>query len=450
MIFKRLEIGVGLRLLVLLALLLAASYAVQHTAYALLCSILFGLGLAVWELTRYVTRSNRALADFLLAVKYRDFSQHYNETHANPSVRPLYTAFNQLNAAFRQLSAERQAQFTYLQTVLQLIDTGIISYDAVGEVEWVNEAFKQTLELPYLKNIQALQKRLPKLYEAIRQLQPGVPTIVKLAVGTRTMQLLLSATSFRLQEREFKLVAFKNVSEALDETETEAWQKLLRVMTHEIMNSVAPIASLADTLRRHVRRELEQVPTSPSTDHALLDDVAEGITIIQHRSEGLLRFAQVYRDFSNITTPLLTTVRVQELFSSMSRLLAAQLKEVHIELSSTAEPPDLQLHVDAQLIEQVLINLVQNAAYAVRESAQPRIHLLARTVETGRPIIEVADNGTGIPPDLLDSIFIPFFSTRTNGTGIGLSLAKQIMHLHRGSIQVQSTPGKGSVFRLEF
>jgi nitrogen fixation/metabolism regulation signal transduction histidine kinase len=447
MTFKRLEIGIVLRLLVLLGLLYAAERALAHGKYALLGAAAALLALAVWELGRHVTRGNRALADFLMAVHYRDFSQHFNEAHPDRALRPLHVAFNQLSATFRQLSAEREAQFAYLQTVLQLIDTGIISYDAGGTVESINESFKRTLELPYLKNMSTLQKRLPVLHEAMSQLQPGASTIVKLTVGSKTMQLLLSATTFRLQGREFRLVAFKNISHALDETETEAWQKLLRVMTHEIMNSVAPIASLADTLRRDLRRELDSA--APPVQN-MLSDVVEGIGIIQSRSEGLLRFSQVYRDFSTISTPQLTTVYLQELFRSIRGLMTAQLAETGTELCTSMDPADLCLQADARLLEQVLINLVLNAAYAVRERPQPRIELRAQQVEDGRVVIDVIDNGTGIAPDVLDSIFIPFFTTRRGGTGIGLSLAKQIMHLHKGSIKVQSVPGEGTTFRLEF
>lgn len=450
MTFKRLEIGIVLRLLGLLGLLYAAGQALEHGRYALLALAAGLLGLAVWELARHVTRGTRALADFLLAVQYRDFSRHYNEAHPNRALRPLHAAFNQLSATFRQLSAEREAQFTYLQTVLQLIDTGIISFDATGRVESINESFKRTLELPYLKSMATLRKRLPDLHDAISRLQPGAATVVKVAVGRNVLQLLLSATTFRLQGREFTLVAFKNVSHTLDETETAAWQKLLRVMTHEIMNSVAPIASLADTLRRDLSRELAQADAMPAAGHQRLADVAEGIGIIQRRSEGLLRFAHVYRNFSTISTPTLTTVYVQELFNSIGGLLSTQLTQDEIGLRTTVEPADLCLQADCQLMEQVLINLVLNAADAVRRQPQPRIRLRAYQQDGGRTIIEVADNGPGIPAEVLDSIFIPFFTTRPGGTGIGLSLAKQILHLHQANIKVQSGPDEGTVFQLEF
>ncbi|MFC7667634.1 sensor histidine kinase [Hymenobacter humi] len=443
------EPGIAWRLLGLFGLLYGAERALEHGRYGLLALAVLLLAAAVWELGRHVTRGSRALADFLLAVQYRDFSQLYNEAHPNRALRPLHAVFNQLSATFRQLSAEREAQFTYLQTVLQLIDTGIISYDAAGQVESINESFKRTLELPYLKRLSTLEKRLPVLYDAISQLEPGASTVVKLTVGQKTMQLLLSATTFRLQGREFTLVALKNVSHALEENETEAWQKLLRVMTHEIMNSVAPIASLADTLRRDLRRELEQSAALPPPERDLLADVVEGIGIIQTRSEGLLRFSQVYRDFSTISAPVLAPVLVQELFASICRLMSTQLEAQGIELLASAEPPDLCLQADAHLLEQVLINLVLNAAYAVEQRPHPRIELRATEPEPGRVAIEVIDNGTGIPAEVLDSIFIPFFTTRRGGTGIGLSLAKQIMHLHGGSIKVQTAPGQGTMFRLE-
>lgn len=450
MIFKRLELGIFARLLLLFGLMYVAVYYLLHPAYVQVGLAAFLIVILVIELTGYVTRSNNELAKFILAVKYRDFSQQFNENHTNPSLKELHHAFNQINKTFRELNSEKEGQYQYLQTILELIDTGIISYNQQGEVAWVNESFKQTMELPYLKNIHALGKRNEALYQAILALRSGDNQVLKLTVGKKAMQLLLSATRFKLHGQELTLVAFKNVSTALAETEAEAWQKLLRVMTHEIMNSVAPIASLADTLRKHVRLEKKALAEPVSYPCDLLDDVDEGIGIIQSRSEGLLKFAQTYRNFSKITKPILTTVYVQELFNSIGGLLKAQLDEQRIRLVIAVTPPDLVLQADTHLMEQVLINLVLNAAKAVGGRGNPQIQLLAKRDENERAVFEVIDNGTGIPPELIDSIFIPFFTTHKDGSGIGLSLAKQIMLLHKGSIQVQSVENEGSVFRLQF
>ncbi|AMJ67206.1 hypothetical protein AXW84_18545 [Hymenobacter sp. PAMC 26628] len=432
-------------MVMLVATLAGGGYAALHHAYGLALGALVLLLALVLDLARYLTRGQQALADFTLALQYRDFSRQYPVQSVPASLRPLHEAFNQVNATFRELRAAQEGQFQYLQTILALLDTGIVSYDAAGTVAWVNEAFKQTLHLPYLKNIRALQSRQPVLYEAICRAVPGQPAVVKLIVGLQTVQLLVSATQFKLRGEAFTLLAFKNVSQALADTETAAWQQLLRVMTHEIMNSVAPIASLADSLGRHVQRARQQ-----ETSDELLDDVGTGIRIIQQRSEGLLRFAQVYREFSTLTSPQRTTLYVRELLQATRQLLAEQLAAQGIEVTLSVRPAHLTLHADGHLLEQVLINLVLNAAQALVQNPNPRLSLQAWFDEQERVIIEVKDNGSGIPADVLDSIFIPFFTTRPNGSGIGLSLAKQIMQLHQGSIQVHSVAGAGSAFQLWF
>ena len=445
MLFNRLDIRLLGRLGLLVAALAGGGYAALHHAYGLALGALGLLALLVLDLARYLTRGQQALADFTLALQYRDFSRQYPVQSVPASLRPLHAAFNQVNATFRELRAGQEGQFQYLQTILALLDTGIVSYDAAGTVGWVNEAFKQTLHLPYLKNIRALQSRQPVLYEAISRAVPGQPVVVKLTVGSQTVQLLVSATQFKLRDEAFTLLAFKNVSQALADTETAAWQQLLQVMTHEIMNSVAPIASLADSLGRHVQRARQ-----PEASDELLDDVGAGIRIIQQRSEGLLRFAQVYRNFSTLASPLRTTLYVQELLQATRQLLAQQLAAQGIELTLSVRPAHLTLHADGHLLEQVLINLVLNAAQALAQTPNPRISLRAWPDEQQRVVIEVKDNGSGITADVLDSIFIPFFTTRPHGSGIGLSLAKQIMQLHQGSIQVHSVAGAGSAFQLWF
>ena len=445
MIFNRLDARLLGRLVLLVAVLAAGGDATLYHAYGLALGALVLLLILVLDLARYLTRGQQALADFTLALKYRDFSRQYPVHSVPASLRPLHEAFNQVNATFRALRAEQEGQFQYLQTILALLDTGIVSYDAAGTVAWVNEAFKQTLHLPYLKNIRALQLRQPVLYEAICRAVPGQPVVVKLTVGPQTVQLLVSATQFKLRGEAFTLLAFKNVSQALADTETAAWQQLLRVMTHEIMNSVAPIASLADSLGRHMQRARQQ-----EASDELLDDVSTGIRIIQQRSEGLLRFAQVYRDFSTLAAPQRTTLYVQELLQGTRQLLAEQLATQGIEVTLSVRPAHLILHADGHLLQQVLINLVLNAAQAVTQTPNPRISLLAWPDEQERVVIEVKDNGSGIPTDVLDSIFIPFFTTRHYGSGIGLSLAKQIMQLHQGSIQVHSVERAGSAFQLWF
>ncbi|GAB3822343.1 sensor histidine kinase [Pontibacter rugosus] len=452
MIFKRLELGLLVRFILLLGMMyLTVHYLTQFTWLQVGSGILVMLA-QVWELALYVTRSNNELAKFLQAVKQRDFSQRFNEHTTNSSLRQLHVAFNLINDTYKQLHIEKEAQFLYMQTILQLIDTGIVAVDEEsGEVEWVNDAFKKILGVPYLKSIASLEMRYPALYTALTSIKPEHNLLLKLKLPAGQSQLLLTATAFTMQQRPLLLVALKNVSATVDATETEAWQKLLRVMTHEIMNSVAPIASLADSLGRHLQHEREKQEKEPDAapDADLLQDTEEGISIIKKRSEGLLRFAHFYRNLNKSQHLLLTTVYVQELFNSIDGLMRPQLNEQGVELLCNVSPQNLQLSGDVNLLEQVLINLILNAKKAVQERPQPQI-ILAAYGENSKTIIEVQDNGSGIPEELMESIFIPFFTSHKDGSGIGLSLAKHIMLLHKGSIEVETEEGVGTVFKLTF
>lgn len=450
--YNRFTVGVIIRILLLLGSLLLEAYALTHD-YAVYVCVCIGIIVAgqIAELIRYVTRTNNELARFILAVKYTDFSYHFNEKTAPYSFRELRHAFNEVHDTFRQLRLERETHHQYLQTIIEFINTGILSFDAGGEVELMNQSFQKMLNVPYLKNIRSLQKKNNALYQSITQLKAGEHALIKLDINQDTLQLMLSATTFKASDKTFTLIAFQNVSTALAETETATWQKLLRVMTHELMNSVAPIASLSDTLAKRLQAE-RTVPLTDESDSVreMLDDVTMGVDVIHKRSEGLLRFAESYRSLSKIANPVLTDFTARELFGTIEQLMRADLAKKGIDLRTSVTPPHLSLQADIRLMEQVIINLVLNAAEAVKHREQPIIKLTGRISETNRPVIEVADNGVGIPPELAENIFIPFFTTNKNGSGIGLSLSKQVMQLHKGNIHLQSVEGEGTVFSLRF
>jgi signal transduction histidine kinase len=326
------------------------------------------------------------------------------------------------------------------------VDTGILSYDEEsGEIVWMNESLKKMLQLPYLKTLHSLSKRDIVLYEEIDKLQPGDSKIGTVHLEKSFYKVLLSATAFQTEGKKYKLIAFQNVNEALDETESKAWQKLLSVMTHEIMNSVAPISSLADTLKNRLQRSIAGLD-----DPAAVEDLEIGIETIKRRSEGLLKFAETYRNLNKITKLNLKKVYVRDLFANLHQLMQPTFEQKRIDLEIILRDTELSFEADPSLIEQVLINLIVNAMEAVKEQENPHIVLSADSASFKKVIIKVADNGTGMPEELLDKIFIPFFSTKKSGSGIGLSLCKQIVMLHRGNIQVQSVEGKGTVFSLLF
>lgn len=310
----------------------------------------------------------------------------------------------------------------------------------------MNESFKNMLGVPYLKTINSLERRDANLYKEILNIRPGENKIVSLTRDRNVYKALMAATAFQTDGKVYKLVAFQDVNEALDETEAKAWQRLLSVMTHEIMNSVAPISSLAETMLNRLRESARLLEGQPGA----LEDLELGIGTIRKRSEGLLKFAETYRSLNKITTLSLKKIYARDLFETMHVLMEPTLVQKNIEMDILLSDTDLVVEVDTNLLEQVLINLVVNAIDAVKERAEPLITLSASTAPSGRPVIKVSDNGMGMSPEVMDNIFIPFFSTKKTGSGIGLSLCKQIMLLHKGNIQVQSVEGVGSSFVLQF
>ena len=447
MTFKNYDWNLVTRIALLFVTLSASAFLLAQGIHLAMGVVLVVVIVQVSDLYRFTNKSKEELEQFVESVHYRDFSRHFDEKNAPVAVQPMRKGFNEINSTFKIITKERETQYQYLQKILELVDTGIISYDSKdGDVMWMNESFKKLLSIPYLKTIHSLEKRDPALYEEINTVKPGETKVSSFTTDKNTFKVLLSATAFQTEGKVYKLVAFQNINEALDETESKAWQKLLSVMTHEIMNSIAPISSLAETLKNRLQASIKDLNNNSGS----LDDLELGIDTIKRRSEGLLRFAETYRNLNKITNPNLKKIYVRDMFENLHRLMEPTFKQKRIELEIILKDPELMLEADTGLIEQVLINLVLNAAEAVKEAASPRIQLSAYITPQNKVVIKVADNGIGIPPDILDKIFIPFFSTRKTGSGIGLSLCKQIMMLHKGTIKVQSVPGEGTAFSLFF
>jgi len=436
-----------LRVLLLFVTLTAASFLLVKGWYIYLLLLLPIIIYQLVEFYGFQRKAHDELDQFVESIHYRDFSRYFDVKHAPIEIQPLRKGFNEINTTFKVISKEKETQYQYLQKILELVDTGILSYEEkTGDVVWMNESLKRMIQLPYLKTIHSLSKRDHELYKEILAAKPGDNRIATAHLEKNSFKILLSATAFQTEGKVYKLIAFQNVNEALDETESKAWQKLLSVLTHEIMNSVAPISSLADTLKNRLQ---QSVPVL-SNQSGSVDDLEIGIDTIKRRSEGLLKFAETYRNLNKITKLNLKKIYARDIFESLLQLMQPTLEQKNIELETILKDTDLMLEVDPDLLEQVLINLVVNAIDAVKDRPDPRIMLSAYMANNRKTIIKITDNGPGMPDELLDKIFIPFFSTRKNGSGIGLSLCKQIMMLHKGNIQVQSVEGQGTAFLLQF
>ena len=381
------------------------------------------------------------------AIHYRDFSRRFYSKRSPRYLQQMYKGFNEICDTITVINREKEMQYQYLQKIIELVDTGILSYRIdTGEVLWMNRSLKMLLNIPSLKNFHALQKRNESLYEILQSLGHERSVVIPITVDSVQSKALVAAEIFTMKDVSYRLLAFQNVNEALDEAESKAWQRLLNVMTHELMNSVAPVASLAGTLKNLLERTKDETASAES----LVEDIELGIDTIMRRSEGLLSFAETYRNLSKITELNIAKVQVSSLFEHISQLMQPSLTQKNIELEVILKDPLMVIDADVSLVEQVMINLILNAVEAVKGTPEPHIILSAALNAGTHPIIKVIDNGAGIPDEVMDKIFIPFFSTRKNGNGIGLSLCKQIMMLHHGNIKVQSVTGKGTCFSLLF
>jgi len=435
------------RVLLLFITLLGFSFTLLKELYVIdfiLVPIIIFQGVDFYRLYK---KAQDEIEQFAESVHYRDFTRHFNVKQAPVELQSLREGFNEINSTFQVISKERETQYLYLQKVLELVDTGILSYEVVsGDVIWMNESLKKILQVPYLKTIHSLDKRDHELYTQIIALTPSERVISTIHREKSTLKVVLSATAFKTDDLTFKLIAFQNVNEALEETEAKAWQKLLSVMTHEIMNSVAPISSLAYTLQNRLKQLASEMPNSS----VIVEDLELGVETIRKRSEGLLKFTETYRNLNKITKANLAKVYISELFENIHRLMQPTLLQKNIEATIILKEPLLSVEIDGGLIEQVLINLILNSIDAVKSNSDPKIVLSAYTDNDNKIIIKIADNGTGMDVEVLDKIFVPFFSTKKNGNGIGLSLCKQIMLVHKGSITVQSIENEGTAFYLRF
>ncbi len=323
-----------------------------------------------------------------------------------------------------------------------------MAYDSEGEIELLNNAARKLLKIPRLGNIKELESVSRRLAEKLANISAGDKDLVKLQQGDDLLQLSVYATGFILRRQQLTLVAIQNIQHELEEREMTSWQNLIRVLTHEIMNSITPIASLASTAQGLLKDNKEcEVPESMNE---VIDDVRHAVNTIEKRSSGLLNFIENYRKLTRIPKPAFKLVQIKDLFDRVEYLLKDQFERSSIKFKKRIDPESLTITADPALIEQVLINLCKNSIEAVIGILKPKIKLKATTDGRGNPVIKVSDNGKGITDEVVEKIFIPFFTTKPLGSGIGLSLSRQIVRLHKATIGVSSKPNEKTVFKLRF
>ncbi|MEI6409105.1 MAG: ATP-binding protein [Bacteroidota bacterium] len=428
---------------------LAAGWLLWKGGPAILAAILVGGTIVVgYNLFHYVNDTNRRLARFFESVRYSDFAIRFaSGKERGDSFEVVNRQFNEVLEAFRQTRAEKEANLLFMNTIVQHLGTGVLAFDAQNGVLLSNNAAFQLLGLYRLHHLHDLPPQHVALIQFIQNLTSKGKLLYQPEAGR---QISVQGVSLNLQGRAVRLLTFQNIHIELQRKELDAWRDLSRVLRHEIMNSVTPIVSLIETMQDIVRLDLKPVAPPDATS-----DLEEALGVVAARSRNLMDFVDAYRSFSAIPVPKLADISAQKLLDNVSALVMADQKSNPVKIEVFVVPETLRLQADAGQLEMVLLNLVKNAreAYSAMTKDRPaenRILLRAGADTKGRAFIEVEDNGPGIDASMLEEIFIPFFTTKVTGTGVGLSISKQIMQMHGGDIRVSTAVGRGARFVLEF
>ena len=431
------KINIVVRLGILLLLILGIALSLENgfhltTGFGVILSLIL-----IYNLFNYVDQTNKDLANFFESIQYNDFNTTGSGRHRGDSFGDLHEGFNLINRKFRDIRAEKEANHQFLQTVVEHVEVGLLCIDEDGEVVLMNKALQRLLRKSYLVNLSGLKKIDEQLWEAVTQLNPGDRELLKLNIDNRLMQIAVRTIDLILNKENLKLISFQNIQSELEAQELVAYQKLIRILTHEIMNSVTPISSLASTLI-----QLESQGNSRN------EDVLTGLQTIERRSRTLLKFVDDYRKLASIPAPVLKPLDLADFLTHLEELYAPELNRSKIALTIQKPAMGTLINADEGLLNQVFANLMSNSIYAVRGSENARVSIhcqkLANTIN-----INFSDNGEGISESKLGEVFVPFYSSKTTGSGIGLSLCKQIMHLHGGSITANSSPSE-TTFTLNF
>lgn len=390
-------------------------------------------------LLRHMERGSDILKQLIWSLSYTDFLTSYSYHKSQKDISPeLAIAIDEALDSYKKHLQEKESQLQYFRALADHIDMAVIVYSPDGTVEWINLAAQFQTGIRSPRILDDFRTYHPELPARLRALKPGDTSILQVIRGQETYQMILSGISFVVMGKALTVVSMKNIRSVLEDRETEAWQKLIRVLTHEIMNSMTPIVSLSEILEGKFTSD-EELSTQD------LQELNHAVETIGKRSRGLIQFVENYRKVTGIPAPMMQIVPVRDLLSDIARLMNKGGTDIITKMPSV----HLQVIADRNQIEQVLINLIKNATEASKTGAI-RIELSAGINADGRTFIRVTDNGPGISPQVLERIFIPFFTTKPTGSGIGLSISRQIMHMHRGNLSVSSVEGEGSSFTLLF
>lgn len=449
MVYRRFFVGITIRV-ILITLVLLLGVWLYYNQNLLLAPFILGLIVIfqMVEMVNYVNSINQKLARFLDSIRFTDFSSTFiSDSKMGGSFKEVNKAFNEVMNVFKQTRAEKEEQMLFLQVIIQHINTGIISFNTNGKIGVINNSARHLLQIPQFRLISDLGKLSPKLLKEVQEMKPGQRISFKV---NPNLHLIIQSTSLKMGGQSWTLLSLQNINAELQSNELEAWQNLTKVLRHEIMNSITPISSLVDSLRTILDEDSYVQQEGFLIKRDGYQDIQEGLETIANRSRGLVGFVNAYRDYTNIPEPKKELISVKTLFENVLILMKEDLRNAQVQIRTEVNPEGLEILCDPDQITMILINLVKNASESLQVQADRTICLKGLSQGDSGTILQVEDHGPGIIPAALERIFVPFYTTKKTGSGIGLAISRQIMNLHRGSLQVTSVPNVKTVFTLNF
>jgi len=405
--------------------------------------------LQVINLIKFINHTNRKIAYFFESIKNEDFTLRFPEQVHVKSLNELHKSLNMLNEKIQEVHLKNQTQEKYYQEILKQADIGMLTFNKKGHILFANSKMENLLNYKPLNHIKQLNQIDAKLYNLFSDLNPFERKLVQLTNEREKKQIAVKSTLISLNNEKLLLVVAQDIHKELDEKETDSWIKLIRVLTHEIMNTITPITSISDSLIKYYKADNEILDVNDIDVNTIKNSV-KGLEVIKEQGENLMEFVMSYRSFLNLPTPDKTLVSAKRLLDKVMGLMEHEVKNKNITFEVEIEPVDLKFFIDEKQISQVLINLIKNAIQSFGKKDEGKVKITTGINLQGNKFMQVFDNGSGISKDIIDQIFIPFFTTKEKGSGIGLSLSKQIIHLHGGSLSVNSIPKKETWFTLTF
>ncbi|GHA60954.1 sensor histidine kinase [Pontibacter akesuensis] len=449
--FKHYKLQLLLRVLLLaLTVYFIARIGLNQAYYGTLLGLGLLFLLQVWLLIRYMEHTSRLYLRFLNSIKYDDFTEQFSLSGDGKTMHEIAQRLNEVTNKFREVRTEKEAQLHYYEMIFQHIGTGILTYKPDGSILLLNNAAKKLLKIGQLAHVQELESLSPELALGLQQLENGDKVLVPLRQSGEQATIAVHVMELSVLGDKVRLASLQNIQRELEEKEMEAWSNLIKVLTHEIMNSVTPISSLSASAYEEISSYTDTALEEITLLREELQEVGQCLHTISRRSEGLIHFVSDFRNLTTISVPKITQFNVTELLQEIRLLLREQLAQKQVQLEVQYPHQHMLLSADRSMVEQVLINLTKNAMEAVQDQPKPKISLSASLDQRSRITIAVSDNGQGMTEEAMEKIFIPFYSTKKSGSGIGLSLSRQMMRLHKGTISVQSELGRGTTFLLRF